>query len=258
MTMNLRRTLAGIDTNKGGPAEAFGKDAKEGGQDDNPLRFRMTPRSLLCLGCLSVSKKRADVIRQLGEMGCIGPMGNSPAYRDLRSLVTAGLIRQADGKKYELTAAGKRACPDKSTFETVAEAVKVLEQSNTSPRRQLILGSLIHGPKTCGDIVNLLVDQKIISPMAQSNIYRELKAFEAENVVTRGAHGIYEPTESGMKLCPDEGTYARIAGAYRTLLEIDSSSPESKEKPFRKILLAKKAALSLAKLDGVVTDDILA
>ena len=184
--------------------------------------------------------------------------GNSGVYRDLTALVQAGLIQNSDGKKYGLTAAGKKACPDEGTFERVSEAVSILEQTDPSPKRQLILGTLMLGPKTCGDVLKYLADKKFISPMAQSQVYREIKAFVAEGLVRELSHGMFELTDTGKKSCPDEGTYNRIGEASKTLLEINVSSPESAEMPMEDIILAKKAALSLARLSGVVAEDVLA
>ncbi len=258
--MNLKGKRARPDntTAEDHPAAAFGAIAKEGGQDESPIASRLSPRWLLCLGCVSVPKTRADVVRQLEERGCISAMGNSGVYRDIRLLKQAGLIQAAGKKKYELTEAGRHACPDGSLFERISEAIRVLEGAKPSPRGQLILGAIMQGPKTRVDIVNHLVGERFISPMAQSNIYRQIKAFEAAGIVRQSSEGMYELTEAGRTSCPSESMYSRIGEASRTLLELNASSPDGIETPVEEEVLAQKAAGSLARLDGVISEDILA
>jgi|GEM_PF-4400730 len=255
--MILKRKSSGAGSGVS-PAEAFAKSAIEGGQDKSVAQCTGGYRFLLCLGCISEPKTGPEIVLQLSDKGCISPLEVSSVYRELRSLEQAGLIMRS-GKRYELTEAGRQVRPDVSMFERICEAVKLLSKAKPSPKGQLIILAIQHGPKNGDEVKRHLESEGFSGYLGLSNLHRDLKAIEAKGTIQRNPRTHkYELTDTGKMLCPDEALYARIRGALSFLLEINVSFSGGAGKHRESNGLARKAAASIEKLDGVVSEDVLA
>jgi len=130
------------------------------------------------------------------------------------------------------------------------------------PKRLMVLGCIKYGPKTSNEIVKYLYHEGCTVATDVANVYRIIRQMTSAGLI-RGGHGkrkSFELTKHGERYCPDEETFHRLMDATRIVLGIkeagfvrEPEKPKDEEKT-----LAEAASDALSKIEGVVSEEILA